>query len=1260
MTKFITLNYIYNLSKKPATFNRTNEHLYSEIQNNTLLLDRGLVFPYNDINRLTPGVPTAENWSSMSYDRMHIRSGLRGQDIECNALLSTGSLSTTWAGKGFGFMVGGTMLYSYCPNELAPGINNSCSTYVETVINNNIPTPVYLSSCTQAEINMGLNTTPLHLKENLYVNAEYLSVLHHASSQGNIEKNIIAGSPMPAVPSGNITLAAYQQNLPVVNHCAQSLLTSPWFGNTVVKNLDCATGVGEIQAPIIGVLPSPGYTWSIQPSATAGLVPGSSSTFSVTAAGTYTVTVSGGGQSTVSTFRVFAPAQAHCQTCPPVGEQLVNQAGMWLYDQALATDLITDNGSNPVLSHRKLFITGQLTINTDLTLNHCTVWFGPGASVVLGPGSSFAVVNESVLQAACDWWGGIVAMNDAQQKLSIEQNCLVQQMETGILISNNAGIRVTNSTLKNNINGSIFFLDFDNTNPFTWIKSSVFTGDAVIKPFRGIFIQNCSHLNIGDANNTELGNLFKDMQNGVEIRGNGSIGSVIANNTNQIGLFNNTFKNIHVTSVPPTYNLIMQDIYGAAKGCAVHIDYNSAPTFNANTTVSYTGLNTSAEVRMENCDKGIISKNNNLTAEKLYLKDCNYGIMNYNLFTKEVTVKRNKIENAHIGTQVAGNYTNYMVQGNDIKLTEGILASNIGYGLMALTYPAIGIDIKQNNPPYNANEQFVVDDNTIRIPYYAGKGIANLGANASQEIKNNKIYFTVANGTPQPGAAYIDPGLYGVLNTNTNGIKLRNNLVDGQYSLALYNLSFSHGYYFETSKDMVITCNKARATKQGLYAWGDNETDDINIKFNKFRFNRNPLFTLDNGANQTGTFGDIGDGLDDNGNDWVNGMNTGQQISWLQNGVFRVWRQGSSQFQNTIYTDASLLTFSQSGSLNPPFADYGVGNNVSPVADPCPDPAFSNTTEPSNTIVWSNMDVAVAEYLAQQQQTYIAYADVGEWWNFRNLYERLSYDSTLLNSSAILQSFYANYANSTIHELVAAGMGMQALFDFSGDSIALDALYTDALNQNYAATGTTDAELYEQSINEMMLRTSRYGIDSVSEVQKTELAFVAHLCPFAAGPAVYKARTLYALLDPMAQYYDRLMCVQNMGQNKNGNIDYVNLDSLYEAEGDKLGALLLANNGQNTITESILKEDRLNNIFDDIVKVYPNPATTTVIIAYRKEVDGVFTLYNVLGERILQSTLSNLNSKAQIPIQDIANGVYQYEIQFGTESRIKGKLNIIK
>ncbi|MBK7589132.1 MAG: hypothetical protein IPI22_12805 [Bacteroidetes bacterium] len=54
-------------------------------------------------------------------------------------------------------------------------------------------------------------------------------------------------------------------------------------------------------------------------------------------------------------------------------------------------------------------------------------------------------------------------------------------------------------------------------------------------------------------------------------------------------------------------------------------------------------------------------------------------------------------------------------------------------------------------------------------------------------------------------------------------------------------------------------------------------------------------------------------------------------------------------------------------------------------------------------------DVDYAETIALQNETYINFLQVGEWLNNRWLFDRLTEDESLRNSSAILTAFYNNY-----------------------------------------------------------------------------------------------------------------------------------------------------------------------------------------------------------------------------------------------------------
>jgi hypothetical protein len=166
-------------------------------------------------------------------------------------------------------------------------------------------------------------------------------------------------------------------------------------------------------------------------------------------------------------------------------------------------------------------------------------------------------------------------------------------------------------------------------------------------------------------------------------------------------------------------------------------------------------------------------------------------------------------------------------------------------------------------------------------------------------------------------------------------------------------------------------------------------------------------------------------------------------------------------------------------------------------------------------------------------------------------------------------------------------------------------------------------------------------------------------CPYIGGTAVYKARVLWAMYNPIMQYNDRLNCIQNVGQNKNGNNEYINLDSLLEAqvnEQSQKSAEQIKNISTNHLNiKSQIKIEKLEEI-----SVYPNPANTQIIISYSNESDGHFTLFNAVGNIVLTTSLLKTNNKTQILLNDVANGIYTYEVEFNNKNKSFGKLTILK
>lgn len=77
---------------------------------------------------------------------------------------------------------------------------------------------------------------------------------------------------------------------------------------------------------------------------------------------------------------------------------------------------------------------------------------------------------------------------------------------------------------------------------------------------------------------------------------------------------------------------------------------------------------------------------------------------------------------------------------------------------------------------------------------------------------------------------------------------------------------------------------------------------------------------------------------------------------------------------------------------------------------------------------------------------------------------------------------------------------------------------------NSAASASEVFEVNEQYINSLFLETVAIGIDTFTETQVTGLWDLANQCPLSGGDAVFKARSLYSLIDPLVKYEDDERC----------------------------------------------------------------------------------------------------------------------------------------
>jgi hypothetical protein len=405
-------------------------------------------------------------------------------------------------------------------------------------------------------------------------------------------------------------------------------------------------------------------------------------------------------------------------------------------------------------------------------------------------------------------------------------------------------------------------------------------------------------------------------------------------------------------------------------------------------------------------------------------------------------------------------------------------------------------------------------------------------------------------------------------------------------------------------------------------------------------------------AAQPGTFGNIGDpnaGGTEPANEYLNVAGIGS-LNFNPN-LYKVYRYSTQVTPYQIATNPSFLWDFESGALGTG-AEYGVVNNNNSFTNPCTNFNIGNTSNEGYDGTYENyIQDVVADSI-----NYINYNEVASWMDRYKVYRDLDVDSLLRNSDAALQNFYTYNALQNIGKLRATERAIQLLYDSTTNSSNFSDRYNAALQANANIISGEDWELNEQAINHAMILLSALPADSLPQNIKDDIGTIAQLCPYVGGNGVLKARTLWMHWQPNAMWDDRVLCMQ--GQNKNQDNSDIDIDEMYMNT-------IKESNAQNPLMSNVVKNKGKEltpkaKIESSEISLYPNPSQGYVIISYESNVDGYFTLYNTLGEVVLQTTLSKENTRTQIPLMNLANGVYHYEVGFNSLSKSFGKLSLLK
>lgn len=205
------------------------------------------------------------------------------------------------------------------------------------------------------------------------------------------------------------------------------------------------------------------------------------------------------------------------------------------------------------------------------------------------------------------------------------------------------------------------------------------------------------------------------------------------------------------------------------------------------------------------------------------------------------------------------------------------------------------------------------------------------------------------------------------------------------------------------------------------------------------------------------------------------------------------------------------------------------------------------------------------------------------------------------------------------------------------DATAWDATWTEAYNRNEAILSGEVFETNERFINQLYLLYLAYGLDTLDSIQVDAVRLLAESCPYLAGDAVYKARTLYSMFVPNLQYDDLVIC-NNLGVYKNGT-------SVLDDINNQLS------NHYAGIQTSAYTHD---------IKLYPNPANTTVTVSYNllENETATLKLYNIIGNEVREVKLHWRNNNVSFAVSDLVTGVYIYKYEISGRVISTGKLII--
>ena len=755
-------------------------------------------------------------------------------------------------------------------------------------------------------------------------------------------------------------------------------------------------------------------------------------------------------------------------------------------------------------------------------------------------------------------------------------NCEIQ-------FSNNSSIEIQQGCTLNIISAC--------TNANNIARSHLYACDNV---WTGIHINgNASKLIIDNA-------LIEDAQN-----------AIFTHNGGTFNIINSDFNNNTVSIFATDHNYA---------SCVVTANTFDCSSCNGNTgSIFHIRLINSDQLTIlrnsfKNCSIGIKSSDKSSTyVESNTFQDIGRaGVWAENNGSIDVT--NNNSFNKCNGGVVASNSVAVYVDNNSFSdgaiavVVQSCMNRKININNNTIVNPSfIGIAGMFNYPSQQHYTNNTISFSPNQLNFGIAVGESNLvqpGLTNALEISNNHIYdaatgIEVANDYD----AVISENDIHIINSNSNpvfGILAE----ESHYPQIIENTirdesiidELQFGIVVELGGGAIVCSNDVDALEQGIVFGGNMLGTNVQVKFNVME-NNSIGFVLRNG-------GDIGE---------QGGHGIYYYNQWINN-IYDSYSFGSN-ISNTshfpVFTSSNFVPYIISTHDND--GQNGAYDILSPVSNVISQyiaTCTGTTKDPTDD----------AKLVTNDQLTYLVDSEETRWISKNVVLDAIKYKNDIDSTDQDIQNFEALADNEAMGQLRSLKEDYQSAFADTniagGDSIILQQVESS----NAQISDQTSLETYLKTVNDIFLKTAAINNNNFTSQQTATLQFIAQLCPYEGGPAVYTARLLLR--------YNEGVCYTS--------------------------------NNCNTYTPMRFAQSKHT---ENSFSAFPNPTISMITFNYLvkdESLDYFVRIWDNIGKEWMFEKLNSKSTSTTLDVGNLSPGIYQYEMLENTRQIFVGKISIIR